>query len=70
MELLNVYAKRETTTDSLVKYNTKKKDIVFYRDSNCTEVFCRMPWHSSNKPNKNSKTIMLNCYKWAIVWID
>lgn len=70
MSLLTVFARREPTVDSVAHALgcADKKDTVFYRDAQCTDFVARMPWHQSGRPRKNSKTVMLNCFRWNLQW--
>lgn len=72
MGLLPVYARHEPSTDKVLrKYapNAKKSDVVVYRDAGCKRMFCRFPWYFSNKPTRRRKTVMLNCFYWALNWV-
>lgn len=70
MSLLKMFVRREPTVDSVALANgvRNKKDTVFYRDAKCTEVVARMPWYQSGHPRKNSRTVMLNCFRWQLQW--
>lgn len=72
MDLLNVYLRKEKTTDELCVqrggYVGTKFDTVVYKDETCTEVFCRIPWYYT-QPRINQKTIVLNCFKWKVNWV-
>jgi len=71
MTLLKVFTRREPTTDQVALAHgcRDKKDTVFYRDALCTEPMARLPWHLSGHPRRNSKTVMLNCYRWQVQWV-
>jgi len=73
MTLITVYAKREPTTDSVLKmYGGKSNgvyDVVVYKDKQCSNVFARIPWHYTSKPTRRNKYITLNCYKWRLEWV-
>lgn len=74
--LLTVFARREPTKNAealaLEKVapgsTAKMTDVVIYRDSNCTNVFCRFGPHQSGRPRRNTKTVTLNCWNWALQW--
>ncbi len=77
--LLPVYLRKEPTQDSVLldfvkrglnKLTEAHQDVVVYRDAACKEVFCRWPWYFNSKPTKRHKVIMLNCYKWRVIWIE
>lgn len=72
MSLLPVYVRREPTADSVALAHglSNKKDTVFYRNAQCTEVMARKPWHQSGHPRKNSKVVTLNCYRWQLEWVN
>lgn len=72
MSLIQVFMRREPSSDSVLKQyapGLKKNDVVVYRDRGMKERFGHFPWHYSNRPNKRSRTVTLNCYKWAAVWL-
>ena len=72
MKPLKLYARQEPTTDAIIKkYAPKanKKDTVFYKDKGATQFYARWQWDQGGRPVKR-KTVVLNCYRWAIVWID
>ena len=45
-------------------------DVVLYRDAACTRVAGRYPWHYHSKPKLRNRYIMLNCYRWNLVWLE
>lgn len=72
VERLTVYARLEPTKDPLQKNFPElksKKDVVIYKDKDAKEFKARLKWDMSGKPRKNSKKIMLNGYKWNLVWL-
>jgi len=74
MELLKVYAKKVPTTDDVIlKYDPKqaktKKDTVIFHDKGMCRPFCRITWWSK-QPTRAQKTIILNCFRWQLVWIN
>lgn len=68
---LTLFARREKTTDPVDKALklTHKNDVVFYKDKECTQFYARYPWHYSGLPRRTSKTVMLNCFRWALQWV-
>ncbi len=72
MELITVFARKEPTTDDVtLKYGPQgKKDTVFYRDRDCKHIFVRKPWYQSGQPTKATKTVQLNCFRWAVQWLE
>ena len=71
MTKLTVFSRREPTTDAVaLAHGVKgKKDTVFYRDQQCTQFMARKPWYQSGHPRSNSRTVMLNCYRWQLQWV-
>lgn len=67
---LNLFARREKTTDSFAVNNglTNKKDTVFYKDPQCTQAIARKPWYQSGHPRSNSKSVIINCYEYGLTW--
>lgn len=70
MSLLTLYAKKEPTTDpvSIMHGHAARQDTVLYRDTACTQVAARWPWHLSNCPSRRQKRVMFNCYQWNLTW--
>jgi hypothetical protein len=68
--LITLYARKEPTIDSIAIEHglAHKQDVVFYKDEACTQRYCRWSWHLS-PPRKNRKTVILNCWRWAINWM-
>lgn len=68
---LAVFARKEATTDSVSLQHglAHKKDVVFYKDAACTQLFARKPWHQSGQPRRTSRFVTLNCYNWALNWV-
>ncbi len=61
-----LYIRREPTDDP---YNLGiKLDCVLYRDRDCTQFYCRIPWHYK-RPSVRRTTISLNCVRWALTWL-
>lgn len=46
-----------------------KLDTVIYRDAECTEQLFRHNCFSSSRPTRRSKTIMYNCFRYALTWL-
>lgn len=71
MPLITVYARREPTRDSLSRSLGlgHKLDIAIYRDRACTVLFACFPWYYRRKPCARSKSVVLNCYRWALEWV-
>lgn len=68
--LITLFARKELTQDPIDKrYFSRKKDTVLYRDALCTDCVSTWPWHNSNCPRRNSKTVVLNCWRWSLQWI-
>lgn len=72
--MIKVYARKEKTEDEVVlKYcqdaqGRAKQDVQVYHDSLCKKRFGRFMWHQT-KPRKNSKTVVLNCSKYSLIWV-
>lgn len=72
MNLFTLYARREPSTDPVLKTyapGSKRNDVVFYRDAACTRPYGRWAWHVSPAPNRRRRSIVLNCFRWAVVWV-
>lgn len=71
MKLHTLFARKEPTTDvvSISHGLGHRKDVVLYQDEACTQPYARWSWHLTGQPRRNSKTVMLNCYRWAIQWV-
>lgn len=66
--LIPVIAKIEPSTDEFILKHSpgsKKFDVQIYRMDG--RPFARFMWYQ-RKPRKNQKTVMLNCYKWQLIW--
>ena len=77
MDNFTLYARREPTTDSVsIQYVPPRqlarlRDVVLYRDAQATDRAARIPWHyTSSIPRRSAKTIMLNCFRYRLQWID
>lgn len=72
--LLTVYLRHERTVDSLLPEHLKGQmryhDVVVYADKTCSTFLGRFPWDISSKPRKSAQTVMLNCYRWRVEWVD
>jgi len=77
--LATVYARHERTTEShYLKYVPEKQlneknfqDVVFYRDKECTQFYCRIPaGYTQSKPTRRNKYIVLNCVRYNLVWVE
>lgn len=73
---MKLYLRRELTTDqtllSYVRSMKKarlKRDVVVYLNEKATQFKARWGWDSSNKPDRRNKYIVLNCYRWEVVWL-
>lgn len=67
---LTLFARREPTTDTVAIAHgmAHRKDVVVYADKDCTQLRGRFPWYYSGLPRRNSRSVMLNCYRWALQW--
>ena len=74
--LLPLYLRREPTLDPVAIQHKASfrggrlpKDVVAYRDSECTvRAFC-CPWHYSTKPRRNQRRVTFNCWIWEARWL-
>lgn len=68
---LTLFARQEATTDCVAIQHglAAKKDVVLYRDKGCTQPAGRYSWYLSGKPRSNSKSVMLNCFRWNLQWV-
>lgn len=70
--LLPVYLRREPTTDRVLREfhpDTKKRDVVAYRDPECSQPYARWSWWYRNNPTRAYKRVTLNCWTWRVVWL-
>jgi hypothetical protein len=61
--MLTVYARKALTGDK------RRYGVAVYRDAAATDLFVRFDWHRSDRPNKRRRWLMLNCYRWRLVWL-
>ncbi len=45
-------------------------DVAMYKDAACTELVVRWHWYNERKPDKRYRRVMLNCYRWPVVWLE
>jgi hypothetical protein len=70
--MLTLYLRREPTTDAELLHwfpNAKRRDVVAYSDPEASQLKARWPWHYRSKPDRRFKRVMLNCYRWRVVWL-
>lgn len=74
--MLAMYLRREPTADAMTRTACSRYggrlplDTVAYRDPQCRVIAGRWPWHyQASKPRRGCRSIMLNCYRWAAVWL-
>lgn len=70
--MLTVYARKEPAIDwYLKKYAPRHQrfDIQIYRDKALTKKMARFEWFQK-KPTLNSKTVVCNCYRWRLEWVN
>lgn len=70
-QLLTLFARREPTADRVAIQQglAHKEDVVLYEDRECTKPKGRYSWDRSGRPRRNSKTVMLNCFRWNLQWV-
>lgn len=65
------YARREPTTDPVVKQyapKSKRYDVQVYNDPEATKRYARFSW-DKNPPRRGSKSTMLNGFRWNLAWL-
>ena len=70
-QLLPLYLRTEPTTDrETLKLwpKTTARDVVAYRDADCTTPATRWAWYRK-KPDRRNKRVTMNCYQWKAVWL-
>jgi hypothetical protein len=70
--LLTLYLRREPTVDSAwLQYGDGRPrwDVRYYGDPKCQNLKGICPWYYSSKPRRGCRTTVLNCYRWAVVWL-
>ena len=52
-------------------YAIKEQDggATIYRDKAATNIACHFPPWRSDCPTRRNRWLMLNCYKWRLVWL-
>ena len=63
MNRTEVYARSEPAADG------PWRDVVVYRDQQCTSVYCRIPGEYTSKPTRRNRWIVLNCFRYRLVWV-
>lgn len=67
--MFTVYAQKVKTSDEITLKlwpKTKKEDVAIYRQNG--SLFAIFPWYYASKPKKNWKHVMLNCFRWNLIW--
>lgn len=74
--MLPLYLRREPTIDPPLQpgwpglpTGAKRFDVVAYADPEATQHKARWPWHYRSKPDRRFRRVMLNCYRWRVVWL-
>ena len=73
MSLLTLYAKKTPTKDTLTTTTLGwkgKLDTTLFSDPACKVAKMVIPWHYSATPRRNQKTVMYNCWRWNLVWVN
>jgi hypothetical protein len=60
--MLNAYLKKV--------YHNQGYDVLAYAEPDCIKPKAHWQWWHKGKPDKRFKYVMLNCYRWRIVWVD
>lgn len=68
------YLRKEPTNDTILKAyapKARRYDVVAYGDSKAeTAPVARWPWfYTDSKPRKGRRTVTLNCFTYAAVWL-
>ena len=72
--LIRVFARYEPTTDPIAVSNlgraeiARARDVAIYRDAAATRCIARFGC-DRKRPNVLTKSITLNCWRWAIEWL-
>ena len=53
-----------------INWMKKQYSVQIFRDKAATKHAGTFLFDHSNKPTKRNKYVMLNCYRWKLVWID
>lgn len=74
MHLLTLFARSEPTTDPVcLRYLSSARlatatDVQLYYDPNCTKPAARYRF-GMTRPHRNSRTVMHNCFRYALQWL-
>lgn len=70
MDYLTKYARKEPATDALLKkVPFKRINVQIYNDKECKKPYARFMWYQK-KPKFRARTIVINCFRWALVWVN
>lgn len=64
---LTLFLRREPSTNPQWS-SAGLHDVCCYRDKAATDFVARFTW-SYNRPRKGCKRVVLNCYRWNVVWL-
>jgi hypothetical protein len=59
--MLSLYAKKV--------FHNLGYDVLVYDTPEMISPKAHYQWYSQEKPNYRNKYIMLNCYRWNLIWI-
>jgi hypothetical protein len=74
LHLIRVFARYEPTTDPIAISNlgraelARARDVAIYQDAATTRCIARFGC-DRKRPNPLTKSITLNCWRWAIEWL-
>jgi hypothetical protein len=71
MEALTLYAKRQPCSDPEFRRlwpRSRATDVVLFREPSCSTPIARFPWWM-RRPNRRSRGVTINCYRWRLVWL-
>jgi hypothetical protein len=69
---LTLYLRREPTVDPVwLQYGEglTRWDVRCYSDLECQNLKGIFSWWHTNKPCRGCRTVILNCWRWAVVWL-
>lgn len=72
MNLSPVYLRKAPSTDPVLKQywpNARKTDVLVFEDAAGQKLKATFRWDSSRRPNRRTRTVMLNCFPWRVVWL-
>ena len=71
-----LYLRHERTDDHIAlaqldeDFIAEHPDVCAYRDEDCTQFAGRWPWYYSSLPKLNTTSVMLNCARYQVKWVQ